>query len=175
MKTAIDGFGKLISYEVGDVTAAATYYLAEIYYHFSRALTESERPDNLNAMELEQYELAIEEQAFPFRGEGDRHPREERRAADRRRAQPVDREEHRQARHAGARRATPSPRSAPAISPRSDRSGPTTSPKQPAMTASTRVRWCWCGLPGAPRTRPFHRHPHASGPDRRPNWRQESR
>jgi len=66
MKTAIDGFGKLISYEVGDVTAAATYYLAEIYYHFSRALTESERPDNLNAMELEQYELAIEEQAFPF-------------------------------------------------------------------------------------------------------------
>lgn len=66
MKAATDGFGKLVKYEVGDVTAAATYYLAEIYYHFSRALTESERPDKLSAAELEQYELAIEEQAFPF-------------------------------------------------------------------------------------------------------------
>ncbi|HEX9626628.1 MAG TPA: tetratricopeptide repeat protein [Acidiferrobacterales bacterium] len=66
MKTATDAFGKLIEYEVGDVTAAATYYLAEIYYHFSRALTESERPKNLNPEELEQYELAIEEKAYPF-------------------------------------------------------------------------------------------------------------
>ncbi len=66
MKAATEGFSKLVKYEVGDVTAAATYYLAEIYYHFSRALTESERPGNLNGAELEQYELAIEEQAFPF-------------------------------------------------------------------------------------------------------------
>jgi TolA-binding protein len=66
MKTATDAFGKLVNYEVGDVTAAATYYLAEIYYNFSRSLTESERPDNLNAEALEQYELAIEEQAYPF-------------------------------------------------------------------------------------------------------------
>src|SRR4030065_720042 len=66
MKAATEGFAKLVSYEVGDVTAAATYYLAEIYYNFSRSLTESERPDNLNAEALEQYELAIEEQAYPF-------------------------------------------------------------------------------------------------------------
>lgn len=66
MKAATDGFSKLVNYQVGDTTAAATYYLAEIYYHFNRALTESERPDNLNRLELEQYELALEEQAFPF-------------------------------------------------------------------------------------------------------------
>lgn len=66
MKTATDGFGKLVNYEVGDVTAAATFYLAEIYYNFNRSLTESERPDNLDAAALEQYELAIEEQAYPF-------------------------------------------------------------------------------------------------------------
>jgi cellulose synthase operon protein C len=66
MKTATDAFSKLMDYEVGDVTAAATFYLAEIYYDFNRALTESERPKNLNAMELEQYELALEEQAYPF-------------------------------------------------------------------------------------------------------------
>ncbi len=66
MKAAIDAFGKLTEYEVGEVTAAATFYLAEIYYHFSRALMESERPGDLNAEELEQYELALEDQSYPF-------------------------------------------------------------------------------------------------------------
>ncbi|HEY6095426.1 MAG TPA: tetratricopeptide repeat protein [Gallionellaceae bacterium] len=66
MKSAKDGLEKLLSYEVGDVTAAATYYIAEMYYNFSRALMESERPDDLSAMEKEQYELALEDQAFPF-------------------------------------------------------------------------------------------------------------
>lgn len=66
MKAATQEFGKLIDYEVGEVTAAATFYLAEIYAHFSESLMESERPDGLNPMELEEYELAIEEQAYPF-------------------------------------------------------------------------------------------------------------
>jgi hypothetical protein len=55
-----------VEYEVGEVTAAATFYLAEIYAHFSKALTESERPTGLNAQEREEFELAIEEQAYPF-------------------------------------------------------------------------------------------------------------
>lgn len=66
LKTAKDGFEKLFAYEVGDVTSAATYYIAELYFNFNRALVESERPDDLSALELEQYELAIEEQAYPF-------------------------------------------------------------------------------------------------------------
>ena len=66
MKTAIDAFTKLVDYEVGEVTAAATYYIAEIYMQFSKALMTSERPKKLNELELEQYELVIEEQAFPF-------------------------------------------------------------------------------------------------------------
>ncbi len=66
MKEATDAFGKLVDYRAGEVTAAATFYLAEIYHHFSRALMESERPDNLSALEREQYELALEEQAYPF-------------------------------------------------------------------------------------------------------------
>jgi hypothetical protein len=66
MKSAKEGFEKLLSYEVGDVTAAATYYIAEMYYNFNRALVESERPDDLNALEKEQYELALEDQAYPF-------------------------------------------------------------------------------------------------------------
>ena len=66
MSIAIDAYTKMIDYQVGDVTAAATYYLAEIYYEFSVSLIESERPTNLNDEELEEYELVIEDQAFPF-------------------------------------------------------------------------------------------------------------
>lgn len=66
MKSAVNEFNRLLEFEVGDVTAAATYYLAETYYNFSRSLAESERPDNLNALEMEEYELALEDQIFPF-------------------------------------------------------------------------------------------------------------
>jgi hypothetical protein len=66
MKTATQKFSRLVDYEIGDITAAATFYLAEIYARFSKALTASERPEGLSPMELEQYELAIEEQAYPF-------------------------------------------------------------------------------------------------------------
>ncbi|GAA5445288.1 cell division coordinator CpoB [Microbulbifer sp. NBRC 101763] len=66
MKAAISTFTDLIDYQVADVTAAATYYLAEIYLHFSQSLKDSERPTNLNALELEEYELALEDQIYPF-------------------------------------------------------------------------------------------------------------
>jgi outer membrane protein assembly factor BamD (BamD/ComL family) len=66
MKAAKEGLEKLLSYEVGDVTSAATYYIAEMYYNFNRSLIESERPDDLSALEKEQYELALEDQAYPF-------------------------------------------------------------------------------------------------------------
>jgi len=66
MRGAIDTYTKLVDYQVGEVTAAATFYIAEIYRDFSIALIESERPTNLNDEELEQYELVIEEQAYPF-------------------------------------------------------------------------------------------------------------
>ena len=66
MKKATDAFGKLPDYQVGEVTAASAFYIAEIYYYFGRALAESERPKNLNALEREQYELALEEQVYPF-------------------------------------------------------------------------------------------------------------
>ncbi|RJP74299.1 MAG: outer membrane protein assembly factor BamD [Candidatus Zixiibacteriota bacterium] len=66
MKAATQEFSKLVDYQVGEVTAAATFYLGEIYAHFSNALMTSQRPEGLNPLELEQYELALEEQAYPF-------------------------------------------------------------------------------------------------------------
>lgn len=66
LKAVKDAMETILGYEVGETSAAATYYLAEMYFNFGRSLMESERPDDLNAAEKEQYELALEEQAFPF-------------------------------------------------------------------------------------------------------------
>lgn len=66
LKQVKDGFEAILRYEIGETTAAASYYLAEMYYDFNRSLLESQRPANLSPQEKEQYELALEEQAFPF-------------------------------------------------------------------------------------------------------------
>jgi len=66
MQTALTTFEGLIDYGVSQVTAAATFYMAEIYGEFSRALLESERPTDLSATALLDYEDVLEEEAFPF-------------------------------------------------------------------------------------------------------------
>ncbi len=66
MDAALQGFEALVAYEVGEVTAAATFYMAEIYGHFSDALLASERPSGLSPADLLDYELVIEEEAYPF-------------------------------------------------------------------------------------------------------------
>ena len=66
MDVAMQAFQGLIDYQVADVTAAATYYIAEIYYEFSQALANSERPTGLSNAEKDAYEMAIEEEAYPF-------------------------------------------------------------------------------------------------------------
>ena len=66
MDTAMIALEALVEYEVADVTAAATYYIAQTYLNFSQSLIESERPEGLTAAELNSYELVIEEEAYPF-------------------------------------------------------------------------------------------------------------
>jgi tetratricopeptide (TPR) repeat protein len=66
MDAALQAFGKLVDYEVGEVTAAATFYMAETYRDLGRSMTESERPTDLGSAELQDYEAALEEAAFPF-------------------------------------------------------------------------------------------------------------
>jgi tetratricopeptide (TPR) repeat protein len=66
MDAAIDTMDGLVEYEIADVTAAATYYVAETYLDFSHSLMESERPADLKPEQLTQYEDALDEEAFPF-------------------------------------------------------------------------------------------------------------
>ena len=66
MDAALEAFEGLVKYEVAEVTAAATYYIAETYLEFSNSLLESERPTGLTDSEMNDYELVIEEEAYPF-------------------------------------------------------------------------------------------------------------
>jgi tetratricopeptide (TPR) repeat protein len=66
MDAALAAFEALVDYEVGEVTAAATFYMAEIYHDFGQALIGSERPAELTARERTDYDAALEEEAFPF-------------------------------------------------------------------------------------------------------------
>jgi hypothetical protein len=66
MEAALNAFGRAVDYGVADVTTAATFEIAELYHGLSRDLFDSERPADLSELELEQYEILLEEQAFPF-------------------------------------------------------------------------------------------------------------
>jgi tetratricopeptide (TPR) repeat protein len=66
MEVTIDALDRLVEYEIAEMTAAATYYMAETYFNFSRSLVESERPKDLKPEELEEFEMVLDEEAFPF-------------------------------------------------------------------------------------------------------------
>src|SRR5215467_9439122 len=66
MDATIAALTRLVDYEIDEVTAAATYYMAETYSNFSRSLLESERPDDLKPEDLEEFKNNLDEAAFPF-------------------------------------------------------------------------------------------------------------
>ena len=66
MQDAISLFGQASSYSIAEVTTEATHAIGKIYQVFSKSLLDSERPKNLSDEELEQYNILIEDQAFPF-------------------------------------------------------------------------------------------------------------
>jgi TolA-binding protein len=66
MERALDAYGQALDYGVAEVTTAATFGMAELYRRFGADLIDSERPKNLSAEELEQYDVLLEEQAFSF-------------------------------------------------------------------------------------------------------------
>jgi len=66
MEDVISAYTAAADYGVAEVTTAATFRLGEVYEQFSTDLFDSERPANLEADALEQYEILLEEQVFPF-------------------------------------------------------------------------------------------------------------
>jgi TolA-binding protein len=66
MEDVIEAYTGAAEYGVAEVTTESTYRLAQVYESFGSDLLESERPRDLDADALEQYELLLEEQVYPF-------------------------------------------------------------------------------------------------------------
>ena len=66
MESALAAFEKTNAYGVQQYATRATYHMASIYDTLSDDLMNSERPGNIDALALEQYDLLLEEQAYPF-------------------------------------------------------------------------------------------------------------
>jgi tetratricopeptide (TPR) repeat protein len=66
MEASLSAYGRAAGYGVAEVTTAADFAMADLYRDLARALLASDRPAGLSAEELEQYDLLLEEQAYPF-------------------------------------------------------------------------------------------------------------
>ena len=66
MEAVLKAYAAAADYGVAEVATAATFRTAEIYNDFGKALMSSQRPKGLSKVELEQYNVLLEEQAFPF-------------------------------------------------------------------------------------------------------------
>ena len=66
MEAALKAYTQAADYGVSEVTTEATFESAELYRQLGKDLMSSERPKNLSKEELEQYDVLLEEQAFPF-------------------------------------------------------------------------------------------------------------
>jgi tetratricopeptide (TPR) repeat protein len=66
MEEALKAYTVAADYGVTDVMTAVTFQIATVYRDFGKALMASQRPKKLKKMELEQYNVMLEEQAFPF-------------------------------------------------------------------------------------------------------------
>lgn len=66
MEAVLQAYAAAAGYGVAEVTTAATYRTAALYHDFGKSLLGSQRPKKLKMAELEQYNVMLEEQAFPF-------------------------------------------------------------------------------------------------------------
>jgi tetratricopeptide (TPR) repeat protein len=66
LEQALAALQKVADYGVAEAVTAAAFHSAELYRDFGRAMLQSERPRGLKKAEREQYDVLLEEQAFPF-------------------------------------------------------------------------------------------------------------
>ena len=63
---ALDAYAEAAQLKVAGVTTAATHKIGALFDDFLQAVLDSERPGELTAEQLEQYNILLEEQAAPF-------------------------------------------------------------------------------------------------------------
>ena len=66
MEDVLKAYAGASEAQVAEVTTAATFHTAALYQDFGKSMIGSARPKKLSKAELEQYNVMLEEQAFPF-------------------------------------------------------------------------------------------------------------
>lgn len=66
LERTLDAYKTVINYGVGEFVTEANYRIGNVYSQLSRDLLASERPKGLDDLAMEQYEILLEEQAYPF-------------------------------------------------------------------------------------------------------------
>ncbi|EHR70605.1 hypothetical protein BurJ1DRAFT_1741 [Burkholderiales bacterium JOSHI_001] len=66
MEEVLKAYAGVAEYGTAEATTAATFHTAQLYADFGKALLASQRPKKLAKAELEQYNVMLEEQAYPF-------------------------------------------------------------------------------------------------------------
>ena len=66
LERALKAYTAAADYAVAEVTTAATFEIGELYRQLGQELLKSERPRGLDREAREQYDLLLEEQAYPF-------------------------------------------------------------------------------------------------------------
>lgn len=66
MEVALKAYNQAAEFGVSEVMTESTYRIGEMYFQFSDALLNSDKPTELSGLELEQYTLMLEEEAIPF-------------------------------------------------------------------------------------------------------------
>ncbi|MER2493676.1 tetratricopeptide repeat protein [Catenovulum sediminis] len=66
MQQAIQYYQACLDFELAEFVPKSTFQLAELYRQLALAVMQSERPAELDELALEEYELILEEIAFPF-------------------------------------------------------------------------------------------------------------
>ena len=66
MEQVLRAYSAAAEYGVAEIATAATFHTAALYDDFGRAMLDSQRPKGLSKDEVEQYNVMLEEQAYPF-------------------------------------------------------------------------------------------------------------
>jgi tetratricopeptide (TPR) repeat protein len=66
LEKALNAYKEIMSYQIAEFTTESTYRVGELYNQLAKSIMDSQRPADLSAEELEQYEILLEEQSFPF-------------------------------------------------------------------------------------------------------------
>ena len=83
MEEVLKAYAGVAEYGTAEATTAATFHTAQLYGDFGKALLASQRPKKLAKAELEQYNVMLEEQAYPFEEKAlELHEANARRAVD---------------------------------------------------------------------------------------------